>query len=149
MGAKSFRTTLESGFVELPFDVKRQFGKARPPVSVSINGYHYRSTVAVYGGKYYVPVRKDRREAAGVKVGDTVRVMIALDTEVRRVELPPELQDGLARNRLARERWERLSYTHQREHAEAILRAKKPGTRKRRVKQTLQSLVRKRIEARD
>jgi hypothetical protein len=49
--------------------VKKEFGKARQPVKVSINGCRYRSTISVYGGKYYLPVRRERREAAGVKVG--------------------------------------------------------------------------------
>ena len=29
MSAKSFKTKLGSGFVELPFDAKKEFGKAR------------------------------------------------------------------------------------------------------------------------
>jgi len=88
-----------------------------------------------------VPVRRDRREAAGVKVGDVVDVTIALDTEARMVEPPPELQDELTRNASARARWETLSYTHKREHAEFILQAKEPETRARRVKKTLRELT--------
>ncbi len=143
MSAKSFKTRLGSGFVELPFNVKKEFGKARPPVRVSINGYSYPSTVAVYGGKYYVPVRKDRREAADVKAGDIVDVTITQDTEVRRIDPPPELRAALAKNGLAREQWERLSYTHKKEHAEAILQAKKSETRARRVQEILEKLTAK------
>jgi hypothetical protein len=80
MSAKRFKATLggDAGglFVSVPFDVKREFGRARTPVKVSINGFSYSSTVSVYGGKYYVPVRKERREAAGVRVGDIVEVTI-------------------------------------------------------------------------
>lgn len=141
MTVKSFRTKLGSGFVELPFDVKKQFGTARPPVRVSINGYSYRSTVAVYGGRYYVPVRRDRREVAGVKPGDIVKMTIAPDTEARRVEAPPELRAALTKNGLARTQWEKLSYTHKREHSEAILEAKKAETRARRVQKILQKLT--------
>lgn len=140
MLAKSFKTRVGSGFVELPFDVKKQFGNARPPVRVSINGYSYRSTVAVYGGKYYVPFRKERREAAGVKPGDIVDVTIAQDTEPRKVDPPPELLAVLAKNGLARAHWEKLSYTHKKEHAEAILQAKKSETRARRIQKILKNL---------
>lgn len=143
MSAKSFKIRLGSGFVELPFDVKEEFGKARPPVKVFINGYRYRSTVAVYGGKYYVPVRRARQEAAGVKAGDIIEVTIAPDTEVRRVELPPELSAALAKNGQARALWEKLSYTHKREHAEAILQVKKLETRARRVQKILEKLTAK------
>jgi hypothetical protein len=141
MSAKSFKTKLGSGFVELPFDAKKEFGKARPPVRVSINGYTFRSTIAVYGGRYYVPVRRDRREAAGVEAGDIVRVTIVPDTEARTVEPPAELAAALAKNGPARAQWERLSYTHKKEHAEAIHQAKKPETRARRLQETLEKLT--------
>jgi len=36
MLVKSFKTTLGNGFAELPFDVKQEFGTARPPVKISI-----------------------------------------------------------------------------------------------------------------
>ena len=48
MSAKSFRAKLgakgHSLFFEVPLDVRKEFGKARPPVKVTINGYTYRST---------------------------------------------------------------------------------------------------------
>jgi len=141
MSAKSFKTKLGSGFVELPFDAKKEFGRARPPVRVSINGYTFRSTIAVYGGRYYAPVRRDRREAAGVEAGDIVRVTIAPDTEARTVEPPAELAAALAKNGPARAQWERLSYTHKKEHAEAIHQAKKPETRARRLQEALEKLT--------
>jgi bifunctional DNA-binding transcriptional regulator/antitoxin component of YhaV-PrlF toxin-antitoxin module len=143
MSAKSFKVRLGSGFVEIPFDVKKQFGRARPPVSVSVNGYSYRSTIAVYSGKYYVPLRRERREEAGVKAGDIVEVTIVPDTEFRRVEPPPELSAALAKSGQARAQWERLSYTHKKEHAEAILQAKKSETRTRRVQKILEKLTAK------
>jgi hypothetical protein len=141
MSAKSFKTKLGSGFVELPFDAKKEFGRARPPVRVSINGYTFRSTIAVYGGRYYAPVRRDRREAAGVEAGDIVRVTIAPDTEARTVEPPAELAAAFAKNGPARAQWERLSYTHKKEHAEAIHQAKKSETRARRLQETLEKLT--------
>lgn len=143
MSAKSFKVKLGKGFVELPFDVKKEFGKARLPVKVSINRFVFRSTIAIYGGKYYVPVREDRQEAAGVKAGDIVEVIILPDTEVRSVEPPPELATALAKNGLARAQWEKLSYTHQRVHAEEILNAKRPETRARRVQRILEKLTAK------
>jgi Bacteriocin-protection, YdeI or OmpD-Associated/Domain of unknown function (DUF1905) len=143
MAAKSFKTTLVDGFIELPFDVRQEFGKARPPVKISINGYSYRSTVCVYGGKYLVPVRKNRQEAAGVKPGDTVKIIVATDVEARTVEPPPDLKVALSQNASAKVRWEKLSFTQKRELAEAILEAKKPETRLRRVQKTLEMLTSK------
>jgi hypothetical protein len=147
MAIRRFRARLGSEeralFVIVPFDVRKEFGKARPPVKVSVNGYSYRSTISVYDGKYYLPVRSDRREAVGVKAGDIVEVTIAPDTEVRQVEVPAELAALLAKDRRAKESWGRLSYTSRKEHAVAILTAKKPETRARRLQKILQTLTAK------
>jgi hypothetical protein len=142
---KKFTVTLGSDqgnlFFEVPFDVRAVFGKARPPVKVSIARHTYRSTVSVYGGRYYVPVRRDHREAAGVKVGDTIAVVLALDTEPRTVAAPAALAAALAKNARAKAAWDKLSHSHQREHAQAILDAKKLETRQRRVAKTLAALL--------
>ena len=128
------------GFVELPFDVKAVFGKARPAVRVTLGKHTFRSTVSVYGGRSYVPVRKSNREAAGLEIGDSVKVAIALDTEPRVVTPPPALAAALARSASLRNAWEALSYTNQREQAEAILGAKKTETAARRLANTLAML---------
>ena len=140
MPIKSFKTTLGNGFIELPFDVRQEFGKARPPVKISINRCSYRSTVCVYGGKYLVPVRRDRQEAAGVKPGDMVKVTVAPDAEERTVEPPADLKAALSRNPSAKARWAMLSFTRKKELAEAILEAKKQETRMRRLQKTLDIL---------
>ena len=64
----------EGVFVELAFDVKEAFGRARAPVTVTVNGYSWPSTVAVYGGRSYLPLRREVREAAGIAAGDTIAV---------------------------------------------------------------------------
>ena len=66
----------EGVFVELKLDVG-EFGRARPPVDVTINGHTWPSTVAVYGGRFYLPLRREVREAADIAPGDTVTVTLA------------------------------------------------------------------------
>lgn len=136
-GRRTFRaklgTEVHDLFFEVPFDVKEAFGKARAPVKVTVNGHAYRSTVSTHQGRYYVPVNRLHRAAAGVESGDLLRVVLELDTEPRAVEPPPELAAALARNPTARAAWDQLSFSHQKEHAEAILGAKRPETRERRV----------------
>jgi hypothetical protein len=63
-------------FVAVPFDVRSEFGRARAPVNVTINSYSWPSTVAVYGGRYYVGLRREVRDGAGVAVRDTVSVTL-------------------------------------------------------------------------
>src|SRR5262249_46967777 len=100
MAAKRFTAELEragrsSAVFPLPFDTKEAFGRARPPVKVTIRGHTWRTTPAVYGGVAYVGLNRKVREAAGVAVGDRVRVVLELDTEPRTVDVPDDLRKAL------------------------------------------------------
>ncbi len=137
MTSKTFTTTIvregSTCFIPLTFDPKSVFGKVRAPVKVTLNGYTYRSTIASMGGPPCVPLRRSNREAAGLEGGETIEVRLDLDTEERKIEPPADLAAALRAAPLAWERWEALSYTHQREHVEAIEKARKPETRARRI----------------
>jgi hypothetical protein len=129
--------------VEVPFDVKEVFGKARPPIIITVAGYSFPSTVMVYGGKPFIGVRRSHFEAAKLAPGKTVSITMRLDTSSRTVDVPPDLAKALKANKAAKAAWDALSFTHQREHAEAIVGAKKPETRERRVQKTLEMLIAK------
>ena len=123
------------------FDAREAFGKARAPVKVTLNGYTFRSTIFTMHGESWIPLRKSNREAAGLEGTETLNVKIALDTAERTVEIPPDLAREFRKNRAAAARWEALSFTHRREHAEAIAEAKKPETRARRIANALKMLT--------
>jgi hypothetical protein len=127
-------------FIPVPFDPKAVFGRVRAPVKVTLNGYQYRSTIAAMGGVTCIPLRKSNREAAGLNGGETLTVKIELDTEVREVRMPADLERELQASKAAREKWQTLSYSHKREHVEAIDGAKKSETRARRVANTMRLL---------
>ena len=140
------KLTADSGglFFQVPFDVKTEFGKARAPVRVTLGRYTYASTVAVYGGKYYVPVRREHRQAARVTPGKTIGIRLELDETKRDVKAPADLARALQARAGGNEGWRKLSYTHRREHVQAILEAKKPETRARRVSKAVATLGNKR-----
>jgi hypothetical protein len=145
MKAKSVRVKLRRDgatcHVPVPFDAKAAFGKVRAPVTVTLNGYTFRSTIFSMGGEVFVPLRQSHREAAGLEGDETLTVKIALDTATREVDVPADLSKALKANRAAAQRWDTLSYTHRREHVEAIVGAKKPETRARRIEKTVHALV--------
>ena len=118
--------------IEVPFDPKPVFGKVRAPVVVKIGTHTFRSTIVAMGGGWWVPLRRSNREAAGVKAGQRVKVTMTLDEKPRTVETPKDLRAALKKAGLV-EAWKSLSYTHQREHVEAIEGAKKAETRDRRI----------------
>jgi hypothetical protein len=127
-------------FIEVPLDVPTVFGRARPPVRVTVNGHPFRSTVAVYAGRYYLPVKREFREAAGVAAGDRVEVELEADEEPRTVEPPADLAAALAVDPAARAAFDRLSFTHRREYVEWVTGARRPETRRRRVQQAVDML---------
>ena len=141
-----FRTTLlmagkTATGIEVPDDVVESLGTSkRPPVRVTINGYTYRNTIAVMGGKYMVGVSAEHRAGAGVAGGDEIDVDIELDDQPRTVEIPPELSKALAKDKVAKAAFDALSYTNQRRHVEGITGAKTEETRQRRLAKTLAEL---------
>ena len=64
--AERFETVIQveertATYFEIPLDVRALFGRARPPVRVTIGGHTYRSTVAAYGDRYLVPLNRANR----------------------------------------------------------------------------------------
>ena len=129
-----------TGFFEVPEEVVEALGqgKKRLPVVATINGYDLRTTIAVYGGKYYIPARKEVRAAAGgITHGDRVTIRMRLDDAPRAVETPPELAALLKKDGPARAAWEKLAYSHKKEYVQWITEAKREETKTRRLEQAL------------
>ena len=141
-----FRTTmLQAGKTALGFEIPPAIveglgaGK-RPPVLVTINGYTYRNTVAVYGGVYMIGVSAENRAPAKVKGGDEVEVNLELDTAPREVAVPPELQAALDADPAAKATFEALSYSNKSWHALQVTGTNNPETRARRLEKSIAAL---------
>lgn len=127
---------------DVPHEVAASLSPAkRPPVTVTIGDHTFRTRLAVYGGQPMVGVRTADRAAAGIDVGDRFEVALALDTEPRSAEVPPELAEALAGRPDLAAVFEGLSFSHRREYAQWIAEAKRPETRARRVAGTLDRLA--------
>ncbi len=126
--------------MHIPFDVKEVWGKARVPVSGTINGFKFRSTVCRMKGEYFMCVNRQMREGGKCGVGDTVKVVMEPDTAPRTVEAPPDLKKALKGNKAAQAAWDRYAYTHRKEFANWITEAKKPETRQRRLEKSIEML---------
>jgi hypothetical protein len=64
----------EGVFVEVPAD--SEFARARAPVTVTINGQSWESSVAAYSGRFYLPLRRGIRQLARIEPGDAVQVTL-------------------------------------------------------------------------
>ena len=142
-----FHTTiLQSGKtatgIRVPDDVIEALGAGRrPAVAVTINGFTYRSTIAVMGGDYMVGVNADNRIGAGVAGGDEVDVDIELDTAPRVVDLPADFAAALAAEPRAAATFERLSPSMKGYHVTQVTGAKTDETRQRRIAKSVAVLA--------
>lgn len=143
----SFRTTVElagrtaTGF-EVPAGIVEALGSGRrPAVTVTVNGYSYRSTVAVMGGRYLLPLSAEHRQGAGVAAGDEVEVTLELDTAPREVAVPDDLAEALDRAPEAKAFFDGLSYSRRRRVVLQVEGAKKAETRQRRVADAITKLA--------
>jgi hypothetical protein len=124
--------------IQVPDDVVAALGSGkRPPVRVTIGKHTYRSTIAPMGGVFLVGVSAENRSAAGVAAGDDVEVTIELDDAPREVVIPADFAAALDEQPDARGTFEKLSYSHKRQHVLAIEDAKTPETRQRRISKSL------------
>ncbi len=141
-----FRTTIlgagkNAAGIEIPEAVVSALGKGkRPPITVTINGYTYRNTVAVMGGVYMVGVSAEHRAAAGVAAGDEVDVDIELDAVPREVTVPADLRAALDADPEAARTFEGLSYSNKSVHVLSVEGAKTAETRQRRIEKAVATL---------
>jgi len=144
MTSRTFRTTIVRNgsicYIPLTFDPRDVFGKTRAPVKVTLNGFTYRSTIAAMGGPPCIPLRKSNREAAGLEGGETLDVRLDLDTGKRVVKPPADFVKAMKASGSAWDRWPTLSYSHQREHVDAIEGAKQAETRTRRIQKAIDQI---------
>jgi hypothetical protein len=142
----SFKATIENAggggaFVRIPFDVEKTFGRKRVPVNASIDGQPYRGTLVRMGEPcHLLIILKEIRTRIGKDFGEAVEIILEEDRQPRVVEIPLDLQRALEQDPLARSAFERLSFTHRKEHVNAILAAKHPETRQRRIEKTIEML---------
>jgi hypothetical protein len=120
--------------IEVPPEVIDALGAGRKPaVLVNVNGYEYRSTVAVMGGKYMISFSSDKRAATGIGGGDPIVVELEVDTAPRTIEVPGDLGAALEAAPGARAAFDALSPSARKAHVTAVEGAKAAETRQRRI----------------
>ena len=88
--------------VDAPATVSATFAKrGAVPVTGTVNGCEWRGTLLPNGsGGHRIVLNGQIRKQARVGVGDTVELMLQLDTESRQAAMPPELEAALRENEL-------------------------------------------------
>ena len=138
-----FRATIQqtgrnTAGIQVPPSVVEALGAGkRPPVTVTLNGFTYRTTVAVMGGDYWVGLSGERRAAAGVAGGDVMDIDIELDSAPRELAVPADFAAALDAEPTARKTFDSLSYSNKSWHTLQIEGAKTDETRARRIAKSI------------
>lgn len=128
-------------FVEVPFDVEKEFGSKRPKIKAMIEGVPYRGTLVRMGSEcHMLLILKEIREKIGRSFGDEVKVTVESDVEPRVIEISKDLLKEFKKDKDAKAFFDKLSYTHQKEYVNWIEDAKKVETRQSRILKTMDML---------
>lgn len=128
-------------FVEVPFDVEKEFGSKRPSIKATIDGVPYRGILTRMGGDHHLLIiLKGIREQIGKTYGDEITITVEQDTEPRLVEIPRDLMEELKKDKEARAFFDKLSYTHRKEYVNWVNEAKRQETRRNRILKTIEML---------
>ena len=98
-----------------------------------MNGYEYRSTVAVMGGRNMVGISAKIRKETGLKGGDPIHVVLTVADTPRAVEVPDDFARALSADATAHAFFHNLANSLQRYHVDNINGAKTQETRQRRI----------------
>lgn len=134
----TFETTVaasgnNTGIV-VPDEVVEQLAAGkRPAVIVDVNGYEYRNTVAVMGGRYLIGISATVRQATGLTGGDPISVTLTVADSPREVNVPDDFAAALAADAQVGAFFATLSNSMQRYHVDTINAAKSVETRERRI----------------
>lgn len=149
MGRKEFTAKLEPGgeggswtLVTIPFDAASEYGtRGRVSVKGTINGHPFRTSILPSGGgTFHMMVNKAMRTGAGAGPGDTVRVVMEKDDAPRTVEVPADFARALKKSPGAKAAFEAMSFSHRKAYVDAVVEAKKPETRARRIEKAIEAL---------
>ena len=116
----------------VPDTAIQELGSSRkPPVTVTIGTYSFRSTVSSRHGGYILPLSSLHRDATGLSAGDEVVVTLELDQSPREIEVPLDLAEALSLS--ARSAFNALSPSRRGALVQQVESAKAADTRARRV----------------
>ena len=131
----------DATFVEIPFDVEKEFGAKKVKVKAKFDGVDYRGSIVSMGqGCYMIGITKAIRNQIGKEAGDNIFVEVEKDEEVREIQLPEDFKNELEKNEEALKFYNTLSYSAKRKYYQWITSAKKEETRQKRINEAVLKL---------
>nr|WP_025775787.1 YdeI/OmpD-associated family protein [Clostridium botulinum] len=134
----------DATYVEIPFDVEKEFAAKRVKVLVKFENQEYRGSIVNMGlSCYIIGITKEIRNKIDRTYGDTIKVELQKDEEERIVIVPEEFKVKLSNNKIANDFYESLSYSQKHKYIQWITSAKKEETKVKRMKEAIVKLENK------
>ena len=134
----------DATYVEIPFDVEKEFAAKRVKVLVKFENEQYRGSIVNMGlSCYIIGVTKEIRNEINKTYGDIIKVELQKDEKERIVIVPEEFKVKLSNNKIANDFYESLSYSQKRKYIQWITSAKKEETKVKRMKEAIVKLENK------
>lgn len=131
----------DATYIEIPFDVEKEFSAKRVKVKANFDGIEYRGSIVRMGLPcYMIGMTKAIRNQIGKEAGDSVFVEIEKDEDIREIELPEDFKSELYNNEEAKEFYEKLSYSAKKKYYLWITSAKRLETREKRIIEAVSKL---------
>jgi len=131
-----------AGAFVLDDEVVAELGAGRKafPVTVTVNGTRLALRLSRMGGENLIGLSKAARLEAGVELGTTYRIEVAVDGSERSVPVPDDLAAALEAEPKAAAAFAGLAPSHRKEYVRWIVEAKREATRSDRVAKTVERL---------
>lgn len=135
---------IDATYIEIPFDVEKEFGSKRVKVVATFDNVKYRGSIVKMGFPcYIIGITKEIRKQICKEAGDTIKVEIQKDEEIREITLPEDFKVVLEKNKEVLEFYESLSYSAKKKYYQWITSAKKDETRVKRIDKAVDNLLKK------
>jgi len=123
---------------QLQRDARKEAGPI--PVRGEVQGKRFATTAVRFRGLWRLYFNTQMRRAAGVEVGDRVRIEVRFDASPPVVRAPLALTSALAKNKTAREAYERLTPSHRKEILRYLNSLKRPESLERNIRKVIREL---------
>jgi len=129
--------------VDVPKSISQAFGKrGYIPVKGSLNGHSIRATLVPRGeGQHRLFINTEMRKQASVDVGDRVQLVLQIDADPRVVAMPDDFARALQKNSQAKEAFERIPPSQQKEMLTYLYLIKNPETLRRNIDKVIARLL--------
>jgi hypothetical protein len=126
---------------EIATELWRQAGKQSGPLRGDLNGAKFQTTAVKYRGKWRLYLNTNMRTRSGIETGDEVAVELAFDFNPPEFAMPEKLAQALAQNTNAKNAFEQLIPSRQKDIIRYLNSLKTEESLDRNIKKVMKAVL--------